>query len=621
MIMNVVAAAAVLISAYMWLLRGWFSAFIHLMCTIVAGAIAFAVWEPLGLLLLTSAGDRGFFAELQMGSAWALALAVPFVLAYAVCRAAADAALRRNVLVSTAANYAGGGLCGALAGVIVSGVAVMSTGMLRLPYDMGMFDYAAVQISSSGSVQKGSALWVPTDRLTSWFYNHLSQNVFHSDTPLAGYYPAFYATAGASRYAASAGEGRARNTMRPNGASLTCAYTLDPALTGKARLDEMTKDSWTAPQPNLTDFNGDAISAESTLYGYILTFGTPAREKNGQVLIGNAQVCVLAEDANGENQQLIFPNAIIAKAQPPQIDPTDAKAKRKEYVDVARFAFSSGGAGKYFPSVGSDSDVKFGFEFLVPKSLTPKFIYVKGIRYDLSKLSQEDRYAMTSAAQRDQMVRTLFKPNKIGQLDESLVYLMKKGSGGDNVVDNVPDTFGFSATTQIGRQLQRDTLQGGSLVSGKGGWAIQDGEYRLNPSDVQLGGGLDPALKVDKYEAVENQVVCQLDVAMDKPWRFGERGFDNDKPIRLIDDTGRFYDAIGYFYTDADNIAIRYTPGTPMKGMTDLPKALSRSEQGQQCKLIFRVTKGAVISGLAIGDKLAIKWQPRFKLDISQMTR
>lgn len=620
MIMNVVAVAAVLISAYMWLLRGWFSAFIHLMCTVVAGAVAFAVWEPLGLLLLTNAGDRGFFAELQMGSAWALALAVPFVLAYAICRAALDGALRRNVLVSVAANYVGGGVCGALAGVIVSGITVMSIGMLRLPYDMGMFDYAAVQISSAGSVQKGSALWVPTDRLTSWFYDHLSNNVFHSDTALASYYPAFYATSGASRYAATAGEGRARNTMRPNGASLTAAYTLDPSTTGKARLDEMTKDTWSAPQPSLTDFNGDNVTADSTLHGYILTFGTPAREKNGQVLVGNAQVCLLGENADGE-AQLIFPNAIIAKAQPPAIDPGDTKAKKKEYIDVARFAFSSGGSGKFFPSVGSDSDVKFGFEFLVPKGVTPKFIYVKGIRYDVATIAAEDRYAFTTAAQRDQSVRQLFQNTKIGTLDESLVFLMKKGSGGDNVVDNIPDTFGFSASTQIGQQLQRDTLNGGSLVSGRGGWAIQDGEYRLNPSEVSTQGGLDPALKVDKYEAVENQVVCQLDVAMDKPWRFGERGFANDQPIRLIGENGRFYEAIGYFYRDTDNVAIRYTPGSPMKGLTDLPRALSRSEQGQQCKLIFRVTKGAVITGLAIGDKLAIKWQPRFKVDINQIGR
>jgi hypothetical protein len=149
---------------------------------------------------------------------------------------------------------------------------------------------------------------------------------------------------------------------------------------------------------------------------------------------------------------------------------------------------------------------------------------------------------------------------------------------------------------------------------------IQDGEYRLNPRDAQT-TGLDPNLKVDKYEPMENQVVCQLDVSMTNAWRFGERGFDNDKPVFLVDDKGRVYECIGYYYRDGDIIGVRYTPGTPLTGLEELPKNLSRSEPGQQCKLIFRVSKGAVITGLGIGDKLAIKWQPKFRLDMVQTLR
>ena len=581
---------------------------------------------PRGLLVfdLNAIGSyRGFFAELQMGSAWGLALAFPFILTYAILRGAIDGTLRRNVFVNTTANYIGGGVCGTLAGVIVSGIAVMSTGMLRLPYDMGLFDYAAVQISASGSVQKGNALWVPTDRLTSWFYDHLSQNVFHSETALASYYPAFYATAGASRYTATAGDGRARNTVRPGAVSLAFAYTLEPTVTGKARLDEMTKDIWSAPQPSLTDFNGEPIAATAKLYGYVISFGTPAREKNGQVLVGNAQICLLAEDAEG-TASLVFPNAILAKAQPPNIDPNDAKARRKEVIEFSRFPFASGGAGKFFPSVGADSDVKFGFEFLVPQGMTPKALYVKGLRLELNAVAPEDVAKYTTAAARDQdLPRIMTGGGKVGPLSEDNppVFVKKKGAGGDTTLDSPPDDFGFQMSIQIGVTLQRDQLQGGSLVSGRGGYAIQEGEYRLRPADVQSGAGLEAALKVDKYEPVENQVVCQLDVGMDKEWRFGERGFDNDKPLFLVDDKGRSYKAIGFFYRDADNVAVRYTPGSPLKGLTDLPKALSRSEPGQQCKLIFRVSKGVTITGFAIGDKLAIKWQPKFKVNADQMPR
>jgi hypothetical protein len=108
---------------------------------------------------------------------------------------------------------------------------------------------------------------------------------------------------------------------------------------------------------------------------------------------------------------------------------------------------------------------------------------------------------------------------------------------------------------------------------------------------------------------------------MTNEWKLGERGFANDAPVYLIDDKGRKYQAIGFFYRDGDIVQVRYTPGTPVTGMEALPKPLSRSEPGQQCKFIFRVSRGVVITGLGIGDKLAIKWEPKFRVDGNQMTR
>ncbi|XVJ60175.1 MAG: hypothetical protein HEQ23_12575 [Tepidisphaera sp.] len=619
MVMNAFAIIIILISLYMWMLRGFFSAFIHLMCTVAAGAVAFAVFEPLAHYMLSSAGTRGFFAELQTGSAWAIALSVPFIISYAIFRAAIDATLRRNVFVNQTANYVGGGLCGGLAGVIMAGITIMSIGMLRLPADMGMFDYRAVQISANGSVQRGDALWVPADRLTSYLYSHLSGTTFYTDENLATYYPAMYATAGALRYAATNGENRARNTTPPGSFSIVQSYEVAPpqTVTGKARMEELTKDRFSAAQTGLLTFDGDPIDPASRLYGYVVNFNTAAKEKTGQVVVVNAQVALLVN--NTVESKLIFPHAALLKAAPPNIDASDPRAKRKKFVEFARFGFSSGGDGKAFPSVGADADSKFGFEFLVPPGFTPKALYVKGIRADIADTNPGRVYS--TALNRDMDIPDLMGGRSVANLDESLVYLMRQGNTNEKViVDQIPESFGFSTSISIGIQLQRDTLQGGTIIPARGGGMIQDGEYRLNPRDAQT-TGLDPNLKVDKYEPMENQVVCQLDVSMTNAWRFGERGFDNDKPVFLVDDKGRVYECIGYYYRDGDIIGVRYTPGTPLTGLEELPKNLSRSEPGQQCKLIFRVSKGAVITGLGIGDKLAIKWQPKFRLDMVQTLR
>jgi hypothetical protein len=619
MIMNALAIGIILISAYMWLLRGFFSAFIHLMCAVTAGAIALAVFEPLGLLILKNAGDRGFFAELQLASAWAIALAVPYILSYAIFRGALDGFLRRNVFLNQTMNYVGGGVCGALAGVVMSGITVMSIGFLRLPADMGMFDYRAVEITPAGSVQRGTALWVPTDRLTSWLYGHASRNVYYTDDNLATFYPALYASVGASRYAAVSGDNRARNNMKPGAFSIVNSYIVDPpaSVTGKARLDELTKDRWTAPQSSVTRFNGENADPASKLYGYVVNFGTAAREKNGQVVVGNAQIYLLAADAVGDTT-LVFPNAALLKAQPPVIDPNDARARRRQIIEYSRFAFGSGGDGKFYPSVGADAASNFGFEFLVPPGYTPKALYVKGHR---AMITDAPEQTYTTALARDQAIDILMGGGeRVTNLDESSVNLVTRGSGSNRVVDTPPEGFAFTITNQIGIQLQRDTLQGGTIVPGRGGGMIQDGDFKLNPKETTT-SGLDPALKVDKYEPVENQLVCQLDVSMTNEWKLGERGFANDAPVYLIDDKGRKYQAIGFFYRDGDIVQVRYTPGTPVPGMEALPKPLSRSEPGQQCKFIFRVSRGVVITGLGIGDKLAIKWEPKFRVDGNQMTR
>lgn len=204
--------------------------------------------------------------------------------------------------------------------------------------------------------------------------------------------------------------------------------------------------------------------------------------------------------------------------------------------------------------------------------------------------------------------------------DESLVVAVGAGRPESQALENPPDAYGFAQSLQIGYQLQRDELQGGSLVSGRGGWSIQDGDFRLKAADAAR-AGLEAAIKVDKYEPVENEVVCQLDVSMDKKWFFGEKGFENDRPIRLIGDQGNEFPAIGWCYLDATDFAVRYTPGTPLTGLADLPQPLSRSNAGQKCKLIFRVTKGAVVTSLAIGEKLAVKWQPKFKVNADQTPR
>lgn len=614
-LMNVIAIAVVGISAYLWMLRGFFSAFINLVCVVAAGAIALALWEPLSYWLLAQGGGKGFFPELLASSAWALGLALPFVASLAILRGTIDSIIRMNLHMNSTANYVGGGLCGGLAGVILSGFACISFGMQKAAWDLG--DYNPVSISASGAVQKGSGLWVPADKMTSWFYSMASTRVFASSTPLATWYPDFYTTPGLLRYTAKGGTGNV--SLRPGVVSVKMSYTVEPTSTGKDRLNEMLKDKWTAPQPGVTDFDGENVSANSKLYGYVLGFAAGAKEKNGQVVVGNAQVRIVAENESGETR-LIFPNAVVCKVQPPAEDPNSTnKNKKKNQVEYARFAFGSGGEGKYFFSVGADAEALFGFEFIVPNGWTPKTMYVRNTRIDIPAVSAANNYA--SAAARDNAIASgsFVGGGTIKNLDESLAVVAGDTKAVDRSSDTVPENIGFQVSFMLGMILQKDTIQGCEFIGlPRAGWAIRDGEAKITTADVSAARGVDANLKVDRFEPVENQVVVQVDVSMNQPWHVGERGFDNTGRIFLVDDTGKTFDCIGYVYKDQDFVGIRYTPGSPMKSLSDLPKTLSLSEPGQTCKLVFRISNGVTIKGLGIGDKLAIKYGPKLHVVANQ---
>ena len=76
--LNIISIVIMLGLGYSWLTRGFFSSFLHLVCTIIAGAIAFAAWEPVSYWILESAPTGGFMS-FTAGIAWGVASIVLIV--------------------------------------------------------------------------------------------------------------------------------------------------------------------------------------------------------------------------------------------------------------------------------------------------------------------------------------------------------------------------------------------------------------------------------------------------------------------------------------------------------------------------------------------------------------
>src|SRR5262245_27638306 len=120
---------------YIWLTRGFFSSLIHLICTIIAGAIAFAAWEPVSYWLL-EASPTGGIMQFLGGIAWGVGIIVPFSVSLILLRLIVDKLLPANVVLQQKLDYIGGGVCGVLSGTITAGVLVIGLSFFRLDADV-----------------------------------------------------------------------------------------------------------------------------------------------------------------------------------------------------------------------------------------------------------------------------------------------------------------------------------------------------------------------------------------------------------------------------------------------------------------------------------------------------
>lgn len=179
---NLLVVAFVLAMAYWWGVQGFFSGFLHLLVVIVAGAMAFALWEPASHWLLAS----GTFATLQ---AWGVALLCLFIVLMLVFRIATDSLVPANVHFSHLIDLIAGGCCGLLSGILTAGIVIIGLGFL--PLSQSIAGYAPLHVTPDGDVAatEGGGLWIPVDSMAGNFYEGLSVGALASGKPMAHYRP------------------------------------------------------------------------------------------------------------------------------------------------------------------------------------------------------------------------------------------------------------------------------------------------------------------------------------------------------------------------------------------------------------------------------------------------
>lgn len=332
-VFNLLVAGLVLLIAYWWGNQGFFSAIIHLVCVIVAGAIALALWEPLtvGLLL------RGGFFD---SYAWGFGLVGLFTVLLFVLRLATNRLVPANVHLPHWANLAGGLPVGAAAGVLTVGILLIGVGFVQSQREiLGFVGYAVN--SQSGQVSRVNSLWLPAHRWTAGFYGWASVTSLRSGRPLQHYSPDLDHLA-ASLVRGSALGGRGSVSLAPNAATIQGAY-------------------------QCPDLGRCAVK---------VSFGRGARDFGSMLTVSAAQMRLIAWPQGKAKPYVSFPLRWSQEVK-------DGGIKTFQFDDISHNITSIPGRER--------SEVTIEFPF--PAELQPRFIQIKGTRFAFSRVESLDRAA------------------------------------------------------------------------------------------------------------------------------------------------------------------------------------------------------------------------------------
>ncbi|GAB4384204.1 MAG: hypothetical protein Kow0022_06090 [Phycisphaerales bacterium] len=606
MVFQLITAGLVALIAYMWSIKGFFSAFLHMLCVIIAGAVAFGVWEPVSLMLLNWAPQKGLLSSVA-GNAWALGLALPFAVTLFVTRVAMDKIVKANLINATLADYIGGGACGLVSGVISTGILVIALGAVRYgDTTMGMgyrpIDYTSDRAAGGGSLVYSKGLLIPVDRLTAGLYTRLSLTSFSSPEPLAKWHPDPTIEGPASRITYD--EGNARNTAKPSDVIFKGMYVIG-ADDGTTPSSELLGDAFQERPQKYVDASGNPVP-QGRLVGVKFELQPNAKESTGQHMIAPGQLRLVVQpvDASGnwtgEPSQNLFPIALISQA-----DGSDAKS-------FGRWRFEA--EGVFVSSVGGGSSAIMAAEFIVPPNFKPLALYVKGVRLRLDNVPEAPQKLATTAM-RDAQIRTgtLLETVSLGDLDRSKAFIVDDDQFGSRGGDQM-----ILISNRLGREAfqssqKRDLVLNDKkeIVSGHGTWL---------PAEVSRSRDISQALKVDRFAVPAGTVMVQIDVGVKSQasllGRVGAEASPND-PFYIIDTAGTPYQAVGYIYKDRERYDIHYFPGDPLGGMADLSDVpgLASVRDDQEMRLLFLVSAGVEMKSFAIGKSVVFDLKTPRKME------
>ena len=336
------------------------------------------------------------------------------------------------------------------------------------------------------------------------------------------------------------------------------------------------------------------------LQGYVLRFEPGAKEQGdrgaGPVSISNGQLRLVVQDTESGETRNVFPLAVISQAS------------AGENV-FGRWRYDS--EGVHIASVGGASTTTMAFEFMLRPGEEPLGLFVKGVRVNLDAVEVPDSSYNTVDA-RDAVV-TDGDVLTGGEAATSSYDLSQAVTAAPDDWAIISESMGISVNVQTIKRFFSVADEGNLVTSG-------EGRYDASEVDRRNVQAISRSLISDSFGVARDQRIIQIDVSPSTPASLlgpVTGRIAGDVPVRLIDDNGTEYDAVGYLYEDRQIWEGRYTPAAPLGGLNDIDApSLTNSRDDQELKLLFLVSKFIQVEHLAIGDTVIVSFDP--PIDVSR---
>jgi hypothetical protein len=514
-IFNVLCILMVLFISYWWATQGLFSAIIHLLCVVTAGALALAAWEPLTLGLLLRGGKFD-------GYAWSFALVGVFVVALFVLRLITNKLVPANVDLPQWANLAFGFPVGAVSGVLTVGILMLGVGFVQSQREIMGFEGAAR--NKTGSVVRIDSMWIPFHEITGEFYGYLSVGALRSGRPLRQYYPDL-AQVSWSLARDSFRNGRGQTTMRPSHAQVMEAWVCPSRCVAKVR------------------------------------FGRGARDYGQQLTISSAQIRLVSAASGLRQPTLVEHPSRWRQATPAAGDQT--------------FAFND--ISHYITTVPGRETADILIEFPWREGVVPRFIQIKGVRFDVPRLQ-----SLTDPA----------CDGIMGGASTATATAPPVSGGGRLNPSNIRLTTDIRPVSASANMLPGSINANDERFLTDGEGVFPSGGKTHVARNLRIVGIHEPPgtrviqLEVDRrssaniYGAVRSQAS------------------DDAMPV-LVDSGGNTYTAVGYIHEGPGGVSIKLDPanGISLGQLPHVPTA-----GGEKLRLVFQVTEGTQLVGFRLGD-------------------